>query len=59
MTIHSTLGQNPFEVLYGHAPRHFGVNIVEAYEVPDLQVWLRDREKMQELIRQHLERQQQ
>jgi hypothetical protein len=55
--LHSTLGKNPFEVLYGHAPRHFGVNVVDSCAIPDLQQWLRDRDMMTELLRQHLERQ--
>jgi hypothetical protein len=56
-TLHSSLGKTPFEVLYGHAPRHFGVDIVEACAIPDLQQWLRDRADMTELLRQHLDRQ--
>jgi hypothetical protein len=58
-TIHSTLGKTPFEVLYGHTPRHMGIDVVDACEVPDLKQWLRDREQMQGLLKQHLERQQQ
>jgi hypothetical protein len=57
-TKHSTLGKTPFEVLYGHPPRHFGVDMVDSCAVPDLQEWMRDREKMTALMHQHLERQQ-
>lgn len=58
-TLHSTLGKTPFEVLYGHAPRHFGVDVVESCAVPDLKDWLKNREAMTKLMHQHLERQQQ
>jgi transposase InsO family protein len=58
-TVHSTLGKTPFEVLYGHAPRHFGVDVVESCAIPDLQQWLRDRDQMLGLLRLHLLRQQQ
>jgi hypothetical protein len=58
-TIHSALNKTPFEVLYGHTPRHFGVDVVEACAVPDLQQWLSERETMAALLHQHLTRQQQ
>jgi transposase InsO family protein len=58
-TLHSVLGKTPFEVLYGHAPRHFGVDVVESCKVPDLQQWLLNRETMTQLLHQHLSRQQQ
>jgi hypothetical protein len=58
-TVHSSLKKTPFEVLYGHPPRHFGVDVVESCAIPDLQQWLRDRDTMTKLLQQHLERQQQ
>lgn len=58
-TLHSALGKTPFEALYGHPPRHFGVDIVESCVVPDLQQWLRDRETVTHLLHQHLSHQQQ
>jgi hypothetical protein len=58
-TLHSALGKSPFEALYGHPPRHFGVDIVESCVVPDLQQWLRDRDAVTQLLQQHLTRQQQ
>ncbi|KAM0929344.1 hypothetical protein ACQ4PT_001454 [Festuca glaucescens] len=58
-TIHSALGKTPFEVLYGHAPRHFGVDVVESCAIPDLQQWLSERETMTALLHQHLTRQRQ
>ncbi|XP_071680316.1 uncharacterized protein [Lolium perenne] len=57
--IHSTLGKTPFEVLYGHTPKHFGVDVVDSCQIPDLHQWLKDRATMQQLLHQHLERQQQ
>jgi hypothetical protein len=58
-TLHSALGKTPFEVLYGHPPRHFGVDIVESCAIPDLQLWLKDRTTMTALLHQHLTRQNQ
>jgi hypothetical protein len=56
---HSALDKSPFEVLYGHSPRHFGV--LDRFEcaVPDLQDWLKEREVITSLLRQHLLRAQQ
>jgi hypothetical protein len=44
-TYHSALGHAPFEVLYGHPPRHFGIIDLNAGSVPDLESWLRDRQQ--------------
>lgn len=52
---HSSLKTSPFEVLYGHSPRHFGIN-VDTCEIPDLQEWLKERKLMQALVQQHLHR---
>jgi hypothetical protein len=54
---HSALdGKSPFEVLYGHSPRHFGISVADACAVPDLDVWLNDRDLTLRLLQQHLER---
>jgi hypothetical protein len=53
---HSALGRLPFEVLYGHPPRYFGVSTSEAVNAQDLQAWLQDREVISRLVQQHLER---
>jgi hypothetical protein len=53
---HSALGRTPFEVLYGHAPRHLGIDIESLAPVPDLQSWMEDRELMQDVVKQHLHR---
>jgi ribosomal protein L21E len=58
-TVHSTLGKTPFEVLYGHAPRHFGVDVTESCAITDLDQWLKERDTMVGLLRQYLLRQQQ
>lgn len=55
-SMHSALGKSPFEVLYGHSPRHLGITAESTCNVPDLQAWLADRQLMQNLLRQHLER---
>lgn len=51
---HSALGRTPFEVVYGHLPREFGVTQVEECTVPDLAAWLCEREVMHELLQQQL-----
>nr|ABA98724.1 retrotransposon protein, putative, unclassified [Oryza sativa Japonica Group] len=56
---HSALDKSPFEVLYGHSPRHFGVFDRFECAVPDLQDWLKEREVITSLPRQHLLRAQQ
>jgi transposase InsO family protein len=56
---HSSLGRSPFEVLYGHQPRHLGLSLADASVQTDLQTWLFQRELMVNLIRQHLLRAQQ
>jgi hypothetical protein len=53
---HSSLGNSPFMVLYGHEPRHFGIDISQAYTSNDLNDWLQERALMQSLVRQHLVR---
>lgn len=56
---HSALDRSPFEVLYGFRPRHFGISATDVCEVPELETWLKERELMQQLVRQHLLRAQQ
>jgi hypothetical protein len=56
---HSSLGRTPFEVLYGHLPRHFGITLNDTPVSGDLQDWLNDRELMVRVVRQHLLRAQQ
>lgn len=53
-SFHSAVGTTPFEVLYGHKPRYFGLSASAACRSDDLVEWLHEREKMQALIRDHL-----
>ena len=53
---HSALGRSPFEVLYVYPPRHLGLDISAASEVPSLSAWMHDRDLMHSLIQQHLQR---
>jgi len=48
------LGKTPFAVLYGHEPKHFGIDISQSCQVADLNNWLHERELMQHIVRQHL-----
>jgi hypothetical protein len=41
-TYHSALGHSPFEVLYGHPPRHFGTTDFNACSLPYLEDWLKN-----------------
>jgi hypothetical protein len=50
------LEDSPFQVLYGHSPKLFGVQAADACPVSELKDWLADRELMQQLIKQHLAR---
>lgn len=47
------MGRTPFEVIYGHLPREFGLSQVDDCSVPDLAAWLHERE----VIREHLQQQ--
>lgn len=49
---HSVLGRSPFEVLYGHSLRHFGIANLQTCSVPDLEQWLKERELLTQLIQQ-------
>jgi hypothetical protein len=56
---HSSLGKSPFELLYGHAPRYFGVSASDGLVPADVQSWLQERSLVQASARQHLLRMQQ
>lgn len=43
-SFHPALGHTPFEVLYGHLPRHFGITNLNAPSVPELEAWLTERD---------------
>lgn len=58
-SFHSTLMLTPFEAMFGHKPRHFGLS-VDSVGVPSaLDSWMQDRHNMQSLIHHHLVRAQQ
>jgi hypothetical protein len=44
---HTSLDMSPFEVLYGHKPRFFGLQVEDSCQVPNLESWLQDRALMQ------------
>jgi len=56
---HSSLNRTPFEVLYGHEPKHFGIDHIQDCAIPDLEKWLSDRRLMEQVLQQHLIRVQQ
>jgi hypothetical protein len=57
MSPHSALdGKSPFQTLYGHEPRHFGLTAANASPVTDLDDWLQNRALMLRVLQQHLER---
>jgi hypothetical protein len=58
-TTHSAHGKPPFEVLYGYAPRHFGISVTSQCTTNDLEQWLKARADMQTIIRHNLARAQQ
>jgi hypothetical protein len=57
-TYHSALGKTPFEVLYGHPPRHLGIS-VDSCASTDLETWLKERTEMTQIMQHHLVRAQQ
>jgi hypothetical protein len=52
--LHTALDKSPFEVLYGHQPRHFGLQDADSCRVPDLDSWLHQRKLISQVIQQHL-----
>lgn len=56
---HSATGSTPFEIIYGHPPRHFGIDSDCTVACSDLQQWLKQRKVILESVRQHLVRAQQ
>jgi hypothetical protein len=56
---HSALNKSPFEILYNHPPRHFGLVPSDACSVTDLQHWLDERNTILALLHQQLLRVQQ
>jgi hypothetical protein len=53
---HSSLRRAPFEVLYGHPPRHFGITEASTTSVTDVETMLSERQTMVANVRAHLHR---
>lgn len=58
-TFHYALNKSPFQVLYGHEPRHLGISNIATSPSPDIQHWLQDHADMATVIQQQLQRAQQ
>lgn len=56
---HASLGKSPFELLYGHKPRHFSITASDQIAAQDIQAWLNERSLILASARQHLLRMQQ
>lgn len=56
---HTALGLTPFEVLYGHPPKQFGISDPLETTVPKLDQWLKERHLLSKLVQQQLLRAQQ
>jgi hypothetical protein len=55
-SFHTSIGRSPFEALYGHSPRYFGLFSDSVTAEGDMGQWLQEREVMTNLIKQHLQR---
>jgi hypothetical protein len=53
---HSALGLSPFEVLYGHTPRHFGILNDAQFYAPIIEQWLLERKLLQDVVKHQLTR---
>lgn len=53
-SFHSALGRSPFEVLYGHTPKHFGITNEVVSPIPDVASQVAERETMLAAVHQHL-----
>lgn len=56
---HSATSKTPFEIIYGHLPRHFGITPDCTVASPDLALWLDQRQVIFESVKQQLLRTQQ
>jgi transposase InsO family protein len=55
-SFHSAHGMSPFQALYGHPPRHFGIALTDACTVTDLNQWVEERQVVLQHIQQNLSR---
>jgi hypothetical protein len=58
-SLHSALGRSPFEVLYAHKSKHFGIRDEDYGPSNSIESWLQERFLMSRVIKQHLLRAQQ
>jgi hypothetical protein len=55
-SLHFAIERSPFEALYGHSSRIFGITATNSTPVDNLDQWLQERSVVQDLTRQHLSR---
>ena len=53
---HSATGKSPFEIVYGHPPRYFGVSPYSAIASDSIDQWLQNRSFVMASVKQHLDR---
>jgi hypothetical protein len=53
---HSAIGMSPFKALYVYETKHFDISAQTSMSVPELGVWLQDRQMMNKLLQLHLAR---
>jgi transposase InsO family protein len=51
---HSALQTSPFVALYGHEPRHWGIEAATTCPITSVQDWLEERQLMQQLLQHNL-----
>jgi hypothetical protein len=51
---HTALKTSPFVALYGHEPRHWGIEADSVCDFKPLQEWLNERKLMQQVLQQNL-----
>jgi hypothetical protein len=58
-SLHSSINRTPFEVLYGHPPRHFGLSVSSVSSAPEVETLISEHATMLASVRHHLHRAQQ
>jgi hypothetical protein len=52
---HSAINMSPFVALYGHEPRHWGLDSTSTCSAPSLEAWLSELKLVQQVLQQNLE----